>query len=213
MLALCGGLIGSLASSGCGEARQDANEASGRYRVQIVRASFPARQRISEEETLELQIRNASLRTIPNLAVTLDSLSYQSTYPHLSDPKRPIWIVDRGPGPRSPRPVETAWITDADGGATAYVNTWALGPLAPGRTRTFAWHVTPVKAGLHKVFYIVAGGLSGKAHAVLAGGAVPAGRFVVHVAPAPLQTHVNPVTGAVEVGPAPLSTGPVGVSP
>ena len=39
------------------------------------------------------------------------------------------------------------------GGQTAYVNTWALGPLAPGRTQTFGWQVVPVKAGAHTVHY------------------------------------------------------------
>ena len=33
------------------------------------------------------------------------------------------------------------------GGETAYVDTWALGPLSPGQERTFRWGVTAVRPG------------------------------------------------------------------
>ena len=65
------------------------------------------------------------------------------------------------------------------------MNTWALGALAPGKTRTFIWHVVPVKAGAHTVHYSVAAGLAGKAKARLTSGAPAAGQFAVNIAPAP----------------------------
>jgi hypothetical protein len=210
-LALCGGL-GCLLISGCGEASPAASEPTSAYRVRIVGSSFPDQQRIAQATTLELQIRNTSLRTIPNLAVTLHSLDYIANYPHLSDPRRPVWIIDKGPGPNSTRAVQTATVDYPYGGSTAYVATWALGPLGPGRVRTFAWQLTPVKAGIHRVFYVVAAGLNGKARAVLADGSKPVGGFLVHIAPAPAQTHVN-AAGQVAVGPAPLSQTPVGAVP
>ncbi len=61
---------------------------------------------------------------------------------------------------------------------TAYVNTWACGPLRPGRTRTFRWSVTAVKAGDFEVSYTVAAGLDGNAKAVNSeGGGTPKGSF------------------------------------
>ena len=49
----------------------------------------------------------------------------------LADPERPVWIVDEGP----------------PGGDSALPNTWALGPLGAGETKTFVWKVTAVEAG------------------------------------------------------------------
>jgi len=63
------------------------------------------------------------------------------------------------------------------GGGTAYVNTWALGKLAPGKERSFHWSVTAVKAGPFRVKYTVAAGLNGKAKAVDANGRRPVGSF------------------------------------
>jgi len=191
--------------AGCGEARQDAHEAVGLYRVQIVRAHFPFRQSIARAARLELTVRNAGLATMPNVAVTLDSLNYVSSYPELADSRRPVWIVDAGPGTIPRRlPQTVAPATPPGAGQTAFVNTWALGPLAPGRTRTFVWRVTPVLGGLHTVAFTVAAGLNGRAHIRLAGGGTPSGRFVVHIAPRPPVTHVDPETGRVVPGPNPV---------
>jgi hypothetical protein len=62
---------------------------------------------------------------------------------------------------------------------TAYVNTWACGPLRPGREKTFKWSVTAVRAGPYKVAWEVAAGLDGNARAVSAGGGdrAPRGSF------------------------------------
>ncbi len=149
-------------------------------------------------------MRNAGARTIPNIAVTLDSFYYTSTYPKLAVNKRPVWIVNTGPGrvATSP-PVQTEEVNPPGGGETAFVNTWALGALAPHASRIFIWHVTPVKAGVHTVHYTVAAGLDGKARARLAGGGLATGSLIASVAPAPPRTHVNPETGEIEPGPHP----------
>ena len=80
------------------------------------------------------------------------------------------------------------------------MNTWALGPLAAGATRTFAWKVVPVKAGTHTVHFAVAAGLAGKAKATLASG----GAVTAHVRrrdrPGAALTHVDPSTGKVAPG-------------
>jgi hypothetical protein len=198
-LAACGVALGVLVG-GCGGAQRNAHEPTGLYTVEVLRARFPAKQAIARDTRLTLIVRNAGARTIPDVAVTIDSFYYTSTYPRLAVKKRPVWIVNTGPGVVPTRPVYTAEVNPPGGGETAYVNTWALGALAPRASKRFVWHVTPVKAGLHTVHYTVAAGLDGKAHTQLVGGGRPAGTFVAQVAPAPPPTHVNPETGRIVVG-------------
>jgi hypothetical protein len=127
-------------------------------------------------------VRNAEReRAIPNVAVTVEGLGARSSQPGLSDPNRPVWIVDRAPA----------------GGTTAYTNTWALGTVPGGGEREFVWRLTPVAAGRHVVSFRVAAGLDGKAVARLAGGAAPAGRFTVTVSGAPADARIDPRTGDV----------------
>jgi hypothetical protein len=200
-------MLGVLAS-GCGEAQRNAYEAKGLYTVEVVGARFPAKQAIARDTKLALVVRNAGARTIPNVAVTVDSFSYASTYPHLSANQRPVWIVNTGPGTVSARPVQTEEVNPPGGGETAFVNTWALGALAPGKSRIFVWRVTPVKPGMHTIHYTVSAGLDGKSLARLAGGGRAVGSFVARVAPAPPPTHVNPETGRVAPGPTPVPVAP-----
>jgi hypothetical protein len=149
------------------------------------------------------------------VAVTVDSFSYKSSYPQLAASQRPTWVVNRGPGPAvRPNPVPEGESINAAGGAqTAFVNTWALGALAPGAVKTFVWRVTPVKAGRQTLRFQVAAGLDGKAKARLPGGGRPAGRFTVRVAPLPRATHVNPDTGAIVSGPYSTPAGPLPAVP
>ena len=211
-LAVCGVALGVLAS-GCGGTEQNAHEPKGTYRVEVVRARFPSKQAISRKTSLVLDVRNSGTHTIPNIAVTLDSLSYTSSHPHLAANKRPVWIVNTGPGPIPTFPVQTEEAYPQGGGETAYVNTWALGALPAGASRIFVWRVTPVKSGVHVVHYTVAAGLSGKARAQLASGGAVTGALVARVAPAPPATHVNPQTGLVVAGANPASTTPQPASP
>jgi hypothetical protein len=57
--------------AGCGAARQDAQEPTGSFPVQVVSASFPPSQRLSEHTHLVIQVRNTGHRPIPNLTVTI----------------------------------------------------------------------------------------------------------------------------------------------
>jgi hypothetical protein len=179
--------------AGCGGERQDAHEPSGTYKVKVLKASFPPRQRLAGAAVMRVVVRNDSGKTIPNVAVTVTSdddakggagFSTRSTSPDLADPTRQLWIVDKGPR----------------GGDTAYVSTWALGPLAAGRTRVFEWHVTPVVAGTHMLRWHVAAGLNGKAVARTAGGQDAAGIFRVNVSSKPPPVTVDPKTGDVVNG-------------
>lgn len=200
---LLAGALGALALglAGCGGgSRLDAGEPSGTFAVQLVHASFPSSQAISRPTSMQIQVRNAGARAVPDVAVTVDSFEYASDYKGLADDKRPVWVIEQGPGARAQPPVETQEVSTPGSAQTAYVNTWALGRLAPGQTQTFTWHVVPVKSGMHTVHFSVAAGLAGKAKAKLSSGAAATGQFTVDIAPAPRTTHVDPSTGQVIAG-------------
>jgi hypothetical protein len=194
---------GTVLAGGCGGAKQTAHEPSGTFSMRILRASFPARQAVARPVTLELQVLNTGSHTVPNVAVTLDSLAYTEKFAELAANKRPVWVIERGPGAIAKPPVESQEVSTPGGGQTAYVNTWALGPLAHGQTQTFRWQVVPVKPGAHTVNFLIAAGLAGNAKVALAHGAPLGGRFNVNVAQAPPTMHVDPNTGRVVAGAAP----------
>lgn len=211
-LAGCGTLL-CIVAVGCGEAQRDASEPGGVYTVEVTNVRFPSRQAIAHDTTLELTVTNRGAKSMPNAAVTLDSLSYQSEYPNLAASERPTWIVNRGPGPVASPPVETESVNAYSGADTAFVHTWALGPLAPHATKTFVWHLTPVKSGVHQVRYLVHAGLDGKAKARLSNGQLAVGNLTVAIAPRPPATHVNPETGRVAAGPTPVPVTPQPAAP
>ena len=155
LLGVCGALASAVAA-GCGSsAPQDAHEPQGHYTVRVAQASFPAHQSVARPVRLALVVRNTSARTLPNVTVAVTSFDYLSNYPNLANRKRPVWVVDQGPGRTPDPPVATVQVDPPGSGTTANYNVWALGPLPAGATRSFVWQVTPVKPGLHRVFYRV----------------------------------------------------------
>lgn len=196
-------LLGACAAivAGCGGGtRQNADEPVATYTVAVDHASFPAVQSVARPTVMALEVRNTSTGTIPNIAITVDAFDYVSNYPDLAVNKRPIWVIEQGPGAISKSPVQSQVVSPPGGGQTAYVNTWALGSLPPDHTRTFAWRVTPVKPGVYTVHYTIAAGLSGNAKARTASGAIPHGHFTVAIAPRPPSKHINPNTGQLAPG-------------
>lgn len=168
----------TLAFAGCGGGeRQDANEPSGTFALEVVDASFPEDQQLAAATEMKITVRNADSKAVPIVAVTVDSFSKDSEQSGLADPSRPVWVIDQPPV----------------GGETAYTNTWALGRLEAGQTRTFSWKVTPVQSGTHSVKYKVAAGLDGKAKTARD----LAGDFTVDISDAPAQARVDPETGDV----------------
>jgi hypothetical protein len=168
-------LVSGLIVAGCGGGeRQDADEPSGTYKVQVVEAKFPDRQSLAKRSTMTITVKNVDSKTIPNVAVTVKSFDQRKNDPSLADPSRPQFIVNNGPS----------------GGDTAYVGTSALGPLKPGQTKTFKWDVTAVVAGKYSLKYAVAAGLDGKAKAVLAGGGAPTGEFSGQISAKAPETKV-----------------------
>ncbi|MBD0283015.1 MAG: hypothetical protein ICV69_12605 [Thermoleophilaceae bacterium] len=182
-------LAGFLLVVGCGDERQDAEESEGEFEVDVVRASFPERQRLAQRSELEIGVRNAGDRTIPNVAVTVDGFNFRSATPELADAERPRFVLNGVP-------VEIGGFPDAKnasprGCETVYVNTWACGPLSPGRERSFRWSVTAVRAGRFRIRWRVAGGLYGKAKAVGGGGgSAPRGSIVGSISDEAAQSRV-----------------------
>jgi hypothetical protein len=166
-----------LAAAGCGGGeRQDENEPEGNFAVEVVDAKFPQDQKLAKSSDLVVTVRNAGRETIPNIAMTVKGFDRRATEPDVADPKRPVFALN---GVQ----VEIAGFPEAKdasprGCDTAYVNTWACGPLKPNEQKTFRWSVTAVHAGDFKVDWRVAAGLDGKAKAVAPGGGpAPRGSF------------------------------------
>ncbi|MEA2169621.1 MAG: hypothetical protein QOF76_2921 [Solirubrobacteraceae bacterium] len=170
--------------SACGGGeRQDAHEPHRAFKLSITNATFPEKQRLADKTTMTIAVKNDDTATIPNVAVTVatdpgdaggapQAFSQDIADPNVSDPSRPIWIIDEPP----------------KGGVTAFTNTWALGPLKAGQTKTFEWHVTAVKAGDYKINYSAAPGLNGKA---TPSGDHHTGSFTVNVTRTPPVQSVN----------------------
>lgn len=186
--------------SACGGTEQNATEPHGNFPV-AVSGSFPTRQRLAQTASFTVNVKNTGTEAIPNVAVTVTNPKYGSSAqafgtllprpragrPLLASRSRPIWIIDKAPGPcryscRNRGP---------GGAATAYSNTWALGRLAPGRTATFRWLVTAIHAGDYTVVYAVAAGLNGSAKAVTRSGAAAGGAYRVRIMSAPRRTYVT----------------------
>jgi hypothetical protein len=176
-------LAGVLAT-GCGSERQDEDEPEGEFTLEIVEASFPARQSTAQRATMRLAVRNTDDRELPNLAVTIATEGADGGDPasafavaaedtRLAEGSQPVWIVDRGP----------------QDGETAATNTWAVGPVFPGQTRELEWRLTAVRPGTYTVNYRVSPGLYGKA--VPANGQRTTGSFPVEISDEPVPARVN----------------------
>ncbi len=175
MALACGCALG-LGACGGGE-RQDEDEPEGRFQVKVVNARFPADQKLAKRSNLVIRVRNAETnKTIPNIAVTLKGLDVKLDNPELADPKRPVFVINGVPKDIGTFPESKE--ASPKGGETAYVDTWALGPLKPGRQKVFRWNVTAVRPGRYRITYRVAAGLDGKAKAVGVNGRAPAGLFI-----------------------------------
>lgn len=172
------------ALAACGGKRQDADEPAGHFKVRVVKASFASQQAVAAKQQLRIKVRNADTKAVPNVAVTIatkpgkaggapQAFASDIADPNVADPSRPIWIVDKGPV----------------GGDTAVTNTWALGKLPAGATRTFVWKLTPVKPGDYTIRYSVSPGLTGKAKP--ASGGRTRGAFKVKIDDTPPTARVG----------------------
>jgi hypothetical protein len=176
-------LLCALAIAGCGDERQDADAPSGQFDLDVTDASFPAKQKVAEASTLKLEVANTGDRTVPDLAVTVETAPGQDGQapvafgqstddPTLAASARPVWIVDEGP----------------TGGESAYVNTWAVGPLDEGQSTTLEWKLTAAKAGRYTVVWRLAPALEGD---VSLGDGRTDGEFDVTISDAPVPVRVG----------------------
>ena len=225
------GFLGVLLAAGvasCGGTRQDANEPSGNFPVQIISADFPSKQALAQNTNLTLAVENSGNTTIPDLAITIFTTSNastgetgtsttgttstggSSTSEDLPTAQGSFSIRSTQAGLEIPfRPV---WILEqgfpkyegqaaSAGAEAAQTDTYAFGALAANQTKRMVWNVTPVQAGTYTVHYRVAAGLEGKAKAVTADGSVPEGEFVVRISSAPPQTRVDNSGKVVPISP------------
>jgi hypothetical protein len=176
-------LLCALFAAACGDERQDADAPSGRFDLDVTAASFPAEQRIAEASTLRLEVENTGDRAVPDLAVTVETapgadgqapvaFGQSSGDPTLADSARPVWILDEGPA----------------GGESVYTNTWAVGPLGAGRSRTVEWRLTAVKPGRYTVAWRLAPSLEGD---VSLGDGRTEGEFDVTISDEPVPARVG----------------------
>ena len=208
--ALALSLVGlpALAAAGCGGGeRQDAKEPRGDYPVKVVSASFPEKQRLAKDSTMEIVVQNAGQKTIPEISVTVKcgaglggSFNTVTADKNAADPQRPQFVVNKIPTaterrnpPLDPAPRERS---------SAFVDTYPLGPLAAGRSATFTWDVSAVKAGPYRLCWRVNAGLYGKARAVPAAGGGPiSGEFKGEISQkAPKATIAPDGTTVIERG-------------
>jgi hypothetical protein len=182
-------LLGALTVASCGGGeRQDANEPEGRFPVEVVSAEFPTTQKLAKRSDLEIVVRNSGRKAVPNVAVTVRGFDVRLEGRGLSDPERPVFVINGEPKEIGtfPESKEAA----PEGGETAYVDTWALGRLRPGQRKAFRWSVTAVRPGPFRLRYEIAAGLDGKARAVTTGGGTPRGMFRGSVSDAAPDTRV-----------------------
>jgi hypothetical protein len=179
MVALAGACALVVAGCGGGE-KQDAKEPTGNFPVKVVSASFPENQKLAKDSTMEIVVQNAGQKTIPDISVTVKckpglgnsfTTAITSSQDENADPSRPKFVVNKIPTatervnpPLDPAPLERS---------SAYVDTYPLGPLSAGRSATFRWDVSAVKAGHFKLCWRVNAGLYGKAKAVPASSGEP----------------------------------------
>jgi hypothetical protein len=176
-------LLCAVFAVGCGDERQDADAPSGRFDLDVTDASFPAEQRIAEAATLKLEVENTGDRAVPDLAVTVETepgqdgqapvaFGQSTDDPTLAASARPVWILDEGPA----------------GGDSAYTNTWAVGPLGEGQSRTVEWKLTAAKAGRYTIGWRLAPSLEGD---VSLGDGRTEGSFDVTIADDPVPSRVG----------------------
>jgi hypothetical protein len=157
--------------SACGGDDDAITDASGGQPFSVsAKASFDDSQKLSNAETLKITVKNTDTRPLPEVAVVVEGLnrtipSQDNGAGRVSDPRRPVWVVDVPP----------------KGGTTAYVDTWALGRLAPGASKTFTWSLTPVVAGRHRLRWRTAAALDEDGPVRASGGGRTSGTFDVDV--------------------------------
>lgn len=193
----------SLFVAACGGGSSaDSNEAEGTYRVEVTEANFPAKQRLGGTYLLDLDVRNASKKTIPALTVSISikgkegqgstlPFGIRDPQPELAQPDRPVWVL-------AEHYPKFAGDSTPGGAGTSNPKTFDFGALKAGKSADAVWKLSAVKAGKYTLLYSVEAGLSGKAKAETSGGLTPGGSFAVDINPVEYNTEVTDSGEVVE---------------
>jgi hypothetical protein len=195
------GLALSLAPLACGGS--SGHEATAKYPVKVVTASFPAKQRLGQTSLMRIGVRNTGRHTVPALTVSIGikgkegetaSLPFaiHDPQPGLAQPDRPVWVLAL----HYPKLAGSSKNGGAEG---AERKTFNFGPLKPGATREAIWKLSAVRAGTYTVVYKVDASFDGSARAVTAGGVEPGGSFTATISTAPPETIVTDNGEVVEI--------------
>jgi hypothetical protein len=195
-------LAAALAASvaACGGSSSDANEPEGNFRVDVTKASFPARQQLGQTYLLKLGVRNTGDKQLPELTVSVmikgkagetSTLPFaiHDPQPGLAQPDRPVWVL-------AAHYPKLAGSSAAGGAESSNQKTFDFGPLKKGASADMVWKLSAVKAGDYTLVYSVDAGLSGKAKAVTGSGVAPGGSIRTNIA---ASQHDAEVTGNGEV--------------
>lgn len=199
--------VAGLLLAGCGESSSDANEAAGKYPVEVTAASFPTEQRLGQTSLLQIGVRNTGEKTVPALTVTVTIAGKEGTAsslpfgvhdptPGLAQSERPVWVLAE----TYPRLVDSS---QPGGASTSNRKTFAFGPLKPGATTAAVWKLSAVRAGEFTLLYRVGAGLNPEAKAVTGNDLTPGGSFVVDISRELPETEVNDAGEVVEIGSRP----------
>lgn len=187
-----------------GESSSDSNEAAGSYRVDVVEANFPAKQRLGETTLLRLGVHNTGHKALPALTVSISvggkegrtsalPFGYRDPASGIAQPDRPVWALASG----YPK---TNGSSEPGGAETAEPKTFDFGPLKPGATTEAVWKLSAVKAGKYRLFYEVGAGLTDETKAEAANGAEAGGSFAVQISDVPPEVEVKDNGEVVEIG-------------
>jgi hypothetical protein len=186
---------------GCGggeSQRQDANEPSGKFEVDVTKASFPPKQKLAKRSELAIDVENTGDRTVPNLAVTIEGFDEVQTDPDVDTANARTTVFAVNGKPTNLKQYggfdDSVPATPGDSD-TAFVDTWTVGPVKPGRTKKLRWTVTATRRGPYRIKWEVAAGLDGKAKAVGPDGGPPQGIFSGTISAAAPDTRVSSRNG------------------
>ncbi len=199
-----GALTASLAACGS-ESSSNSGEPAGTYSVKVVRAEFPAEQRLGETNLLRLGVRNTGKKTVPALTVTISGggeagrtsslpFGYRDETPGIAQPDRPVWVL-------AAHYPKLNGSSEPGGTETASPKTFDFGPLKPDATVEAVWKLSAVKTGSFDLLYEIGAGLGGKAKAD-AGGTEAGGSFAVQISEEPPETEVTDSGEVVEIQPS-----------
>jgi len=191
---LCAAVALAVGCGGGGNERQDANEPSGKFEVEVTKATFPPKQKLAKRSQLAINVKNTGERTVPNLAVTVEGFDEVQANPDAdtANARTTVFTINGQPVNLKQYGGFDDSLPDTPGDSdTAFVDTWTAGPVKPGETKKLRWSVTATRRGPYRLKYEVAAGLDGKAKAVDPDGGPPQGVFAGTISAAAPDTRVS----------------------